>query len=100
MLVPQKHHPSKRATYKTRDSQQLVPLPLLFRFSVFNNHTYSPLDTPADWMLAKAVVGALDIAFDAAAHFVQCECRAGGVEAACWPRCLDGCCGCTQSGDD
>jgi hypothetical protein len=44
--------------------------PLLCRFNVFNQHTYSPADSAMDWFLAKAIFNALDTSMHVAVHFM------------------------------
>jgi hypothetical protein len=62
---------------------------LLCSFSVFNSNTYTPLDTTADWVLAKAAFNSLDTAVHAVVHFLNgetvcyCCCSALCIAAAC-----------------
>lgn len=40
---------------------------------MYNQHTYSPKDSEADWMLAKAAVNSLDVVLNGGIHFVHSE---------------------------
>jgi hypothetical protein len=45
-------------------------MPLAIKFNVYNENVYSPKDTRADWMLAKAAFNALDRDVNAIHHLV------------------------------
>lgn len=56
-----------RGSSSTSSETQLMPLAI--KFNVYNQHVYSPKDTHADWMLAKAAFNALDRDVNAIYHF-------------------------------
>lgn len=64
-------------------------MPLAIQFSVNNRNVYSPADSRADWLLAKAVFNAIDTAMHATIHFLQSAC-ARLLGGAGWGRCMTG----------
>jgi len=44
-----------------------------------NNVTYTPMDDPLDWLLAKAYTNALSTSDVAAVHFINSKCALHGV---------------------
>lgn len=53
-----------------RGSKGARLLPLAVQFTVNNRNVYSPADSPADWLLAKAVFNSLDTSVHAGLHFM------------------------------
>lgn len=64
---------SGKGSGKGKEGSRLMPLAI--QFSVQNKNVYSPADSPADWLLAKAAFNALDTSVHAGLHFVLSESR-------------------------
>ena len=58
-----------RGSSTSSSSNEARLMPLAIKFNVFTQHVYSPKDTHADWMLAKAAFNALDRDVNAIYHF-------------------------------
>lgn len=70
-VVDDEYQPASfRSNLHGSTSSEARLMPLAIKFNVYTQHVYSPKDTHADWLLAKAAFNALDRDVNAIYHFV------------------------------